>query len=44
MVGHTSYADTYQPQSTYVTSGKPLDPSIGANYEAGVRANCTAAG
>ena len=35
---YTSYADTYQPQSTYVTSsGKPLDPSIGANYEAGVK-------
>lgn len=35
---YTSYADTYQPQSSYVTaSGKPLDPSIGANYEAGVK-------
>ncbi|MFD4837388.1 TonB-dependent siderophore receptor [Achromobacter sp. NPDC058515] len=35
---YTSYADTFQPQSTYVTSsGAPLDPAIGANYEAGLK-------
>ncbi|EJO32124.1 TonB-dependent siderophore receptor [Achromobacter marplatensis] len=35
---YTSYADTFQPQSSYVTSsGTPLDPAIGANYEAGVK-------
>lgn len=35
---YTSYADTFQPQSSYVTSsGSPLDPAIGANYEAGIK-------
>ncbi len=33
-----SYADIFQPQSGYLTaSGAPLDPAIGANYEAGVK-------
>ena len=33
-----SYADTFQPQSAYLTAaGVPLDPAIGANYEVGVK-------
>lgn len=35
---YASYADTFQPQSSYVTSsGSVLDPAIGANYELGVK-------
>ncbi|RYF31856.1 MAG: TonB-dependent receptor, partial [Comamonadaceae bacterium] len=33
-----SYSDIFLPQSGYLTaSGAPLDPAIGANYEAGVK-------
>lgn len=35
---YTSYADTFMPQSSYLTqSGAPLKPAVGANYEAGVK-------
>lgn len=35
---YASYADIFQPQSNYLTaSGAPLDPSIGANYETGIK-------
>lgn len=33
-----SYTDIFQSQSTsYTASGKPLDPAVGKNYEAGIK-------
>ena len=35
---YISYADSFQPQSAYLTaSGTPLSPAVGANYEAGLK-------
>jgi outer membrane receptor for ferric coprogen and ferric-rhodotorulic acid len=35
---YTSYADIFQPQSTYTDeSGSPLQPKTGANYELGIK-------
>jgi outer membrane receptor for ferric coprogen and ferric-rhodotorulic acid len=35
---YASYADTFQPQSAYMTaSGAPLKPAVGSNYEAGIK-------
>ncbi|MBJ9978444.1 TonB-dependent siderophore receptor [Pseudomonas sp. S75] len=35
---YASYADIFMPQSDYRTSsGSPLDPSIGSNYETGIK-------
>lgn len=35
---YTSYADTFQPQSSFLTASRaPLKPAIGANYEIGVK-------
>ena len=34
---YVSYADIFQPQNSYNQAGEPLEPIVGANYEAGIK-------
>ncbi|MCD9096748.1 TonB-dependent siderophore receptor [Luteimonas fraxinea] len=39
VLGYVSYSDIYQPQSQSDADGRYLDPTKGANYEVGVKAD-----
>lgn len=39
ILGYVSYSDIYQPQSQSDAAGRYLDPTKGANYELGVKAD-----